>query len=313
MVNIDLPGYSSHIENRYADKTTEIVDLAQHLIRIPSVTACPAERLDEVHRAGTFIFDYLRNHGLDARFFDGKYPAVYAKFPGAASSNPIWLAGHFDVVEPEPDDSQFTPRVEGDYLWGRGAADMKTVVATYMAWMKDVLKAGPPYPNIALLLVGNEENGESEAWGTPFVLKELGITPSLFIAGERTGENGDDLFGEICTENRGVIRMDVIARGVKGHTGIAGASKDLSERLIEARAALKEIFSKHLTLTSDDGWQSQARFPFISVGTPGVYNIAAGEGVLGVEIRSIPQDDVNALKEETEHTVRKTGWKSAFQ
>ena len=94
--------------------------------------------------------------------------------------SPILLTGHFDVVEPEPDDSQFTPRIEGDYLWGRGAADMKTVVATYMVWMKDMMKAGAPYPNIALMLVGNEENGEAEAWGTPYRFERIRIlTPSL--------------------------------------------------------------------------------------------------------------------------------------
>ena len=58
----------------------------------------------------------------------------------------ILLTGHFDVVEPEPDDSQFTPRIEGDYLHGRGAADMKTVVATYMVWMKNARAVGAPYP-----------------------------------------------------------------------------------------------------------------------------------------------------------------------
>jgi hypothetical protein len=53
------------IEVTYADKTSEILDLAQQLIRIPSVTACPDERLDEVHRAGSLVDDYLRNAGLD--------------------------------------------------------------------------------------------------------------------------------------------------------------------------------------------------------------------------------------------------------
>ena len=98
------------------------------------------------------------------------------------------------MVEPEPDDSQFFPRIDGDYLWGRGAADMKTVVATYLVWLKDALRSGKPVPPIALLLVGNEENGETEAMGTPHVLKvlkdESGYSPSLLIAGERTGENG---------------------------------------------------------------------------------------------------------------------------
>ena len=304
------PRTQAVIEIGYPDKTSEILDLAQQLIRIPGVTACPDERLDEVHRTGSLVDDYLRNAGLDVKYFDGKYPAVCATFPKVETSNekqdsslvtrfssPILLTGHFDVVEPEPDDSQFTPRIEGDYLWGRGAADMKTVVATYMVWMKDAMKAGAPYPNIALMLVGNEENGEAEAWGTPHLLKELNLVPSLFIAGERTGEKGNELFGEICVENRGVMRFDVIARGAKGHSGVAGTG-DLSERLINARTALNEIFAKQLTLKAADGWQSQAKFPFINVGTPGVYNVTAAEGILGVEIRPIPQDDTTKLKEE---------------
>jgi succinyl-diaminopimelate desuccinylase len=306
------------VEVSYPDKPSEILDLAQQLIRIPSVTACPEERFDEVHRAGSLIDDYLRNAGLDVKFFDGKYPAIYAQFPsplGRGTSTgqgdgEILLTGHFDVVEPEPDDSQFIPRIEGDYLWGRGAADMKTVVATYMVWMKDVAKTGK-HPNIALMLVGNEENGEAEAWGTPFVLKELNLTPSLFIAGERTGEKGNELFGEICVENRGVMRFDVIAHGAKGHSGVAGTG-DLSEKLIAARSALNEIFAKHLTLKAADGWQSQAKFPFINVGTPGVYNVTAAEGILGVEIRPIPQDDTSALKSEIEKYCAANGLEAKF-
>jgi acetylornithine deacetylase/succinyl-diaminopimelate desuccinylase-like protein len=330
------------VEVSYPDKTSEILDLAQQLIRIPSITASPNERLDEVHRTGSLIDDYLRNAGLETRYFDGKYPAVFARFPslsggGAAVearvSKEILLTGHFDVVEPEPDDSQFIPRIEGDYLHGRGAADMKTVVATYLVWMKDAVKAGAPYPNIALLLVGNEENGEAEAWGTPHVLKELAktsevfaehprngvegaetsevYTPALFIAGERTGENGAELFGEICVENRGVMRFDMIARGAKGHSGIAGTG-NLSEKLIAARSALNEIFAKHLTLKSDDGWQSQAKFPFINVGTTGVYNVTAAEGILGVEIRPIPQDDVVGLKTAVEDYCVENGLEARF-
>lgn len=284
----------------YPDTTAEVLDLAQQLIRIPSVTNCPDERLDEVHRAATLVFDYLRESGLEVRYYDQvKYPAVLAAFPGGACA-PVMLSGHFDVVPPEPDDSQFETRVEGEYLWGRGAADMKTVVATYMVWMKDALKAGPPYPGVNLLLIGNEENGEGEPAGTPHVLADLaanhaGYAPRLFIAGERTGEKGTELMGEVCIQNRGVMRFELIARGAKGHTGVAGANADLGERLFQARTALAEIFQSHLTLKGEGGWQSQFRFPFVNVGQPGVYNITADRGVLGVEIRSIPQDDLAAL------------------
>jgi len=288
------------IEASYPDKTAEIVALAEMLIEIPSVTASPQERLEEVRRAGTFIYDYLEDHRLEVRFFNqAKYPAILANFPRQMQV-PIMLCGHFDVVEPEPDDSQFAPRLEGDYLWGRGAADMKTVVATYLVWMKDNLRKGPSYPPFNLLLVGNEENGETEKMGSPHVLALLeseGYAPDLFIAGERTGERGDELWGEICTQNRGVMRFEVKARGLRSHSGVAGATADLTLRLIEARSAIARILDSHLTLSSPDGWQSQARFPFIQVGEPGVYNVTPSAGRLGVEVRPIPQDGLIALRE----------------
>ena len=60
------------------------------------------------------------------------------------------------------------------------------------------------------------------------------------------------------------------------------------------RSALNEIFVQYLTLKSSDGWQSQAKFPFIHVGTPGVYNVTAGEGILASKsvpsLRTISRD-----------------------
>ncbi len=296
------PRPESLVDVNYADKTSEILALAQELIRIPSVTACPQERLAEVHRAATWIFDYVRNRGLEVQYyFQDKYPALLVGFPGQMYA-PVMLSGHFDVVPPEPDDSQFEPRIEGDYLWGRGAADMKTVVATYLVWMKDCLKKGFPYPQVNLLLVGNEENGEIEAMGTPHLLnllcEEYDYQPNFFIAGERTGEKGNELWGEICTQNRGVMRFSVIGRGQRGHSGAGGLQSDLTERMLVARAALTNVLSRHLTLSSPDGWQSQVKFPFVQVGTPGIYNIMADYGLLGVEVRPIPQDDVQALRDE---------------
>ncbi len=296
------PQQENLINIQYPDTTSEIVDLASRLIRIPSVTASPNERLDEVHRAAVFIYDYLQSHGLSVRLFDDeKYPSMLVGFPGQELA-PVMLSGHFDVVEPEPDDSQFKPRIEDDYLWGRGSGDMKTVVATYMVWMKDTLKQGAPYPPVSLMLIGNEENGEGEPMGTPHILKileeESGYAPKIFIAGERTEEKGDGLWGEICTENRGAMRFDIVATGQRGHSGVAGAHADLSEQLFNARIKLQELASQHLTLESADGWKSQIRFPFIQVGTPDVYNITADYGVLGVEIRSIPQDALETLIDE---------------
>ena len=304
------PRPEAFVDAEYPDKASEVLAVSQRLVRIPSVTACPVERLPEIHRAATFIADYLRNHGVPVRTFDeGPFPSVLAYFPGEEKA-PAMLCGHFDVVAPEPDDSQFEPRIEGDYLWGRGAADMKTVVSTYLVWMKDTFKKGAPYPPINLLLVGNEENGELEPMGTPHVLKQLkdewDYEPSFFIAGERTGEKGTELWGEVCTQNRGVIRFELIAHGTRGHSGLAGGT-DLTERILSAREALRELFAKHLTLKAADGWQSLARFAYVQVGTPGIYNITADRGAVGVEIRPIPQDDVSQMRADIEALATERG------
>ena len=280
-------------------KLSEILSLSQSLVRIPSITVGAAERVDEVHRAAQLIYGYLKTNGLEVYCFDReRYPAILAGFPGQIAT-PVMLSGHFDVVAPEPDDSQFEPRIEGDYLWGRGAADMKTVVATNLVWMKETLQQGPPYPQVNLLLVGNEENGEEDPMGTPYVLELLGkekdYQPEIFIAGERTEETGRNLWGRICVENRGVGRFQVVARGERIHSAASTVKDDLTLRLIRARVKLSELATQHLTLESTEGWKSQIRFHFVSIGTPGVYNITPDYGALGVEIRSIPQDDIYGM------------------
>lgn len=284
------------------DRAGRVLELATGLIRFPSVTNCADERLDEVDACGRFIAGTLRDAGLEVEHFTNQtYPSVLAGFPGALTA-PVTLGGHFDVVQPEPDDRQFEPRIEGDYLWGRGAADMKTVVASFMVWMAERARRGPPYPPVNLLLVGNEENGETEAWGTPQVLAAMARrsdwSPELMILGERTGERGDELFGEVCTENRGVLRMCLVGRSVRGHTGVSGAGRDLVDALIEARRRVGEVCARRLRLESDDGWVTGVRFPFMNVGLPGVYNITADEGRLGLEVRPIPQDDLGGFVDE---------------
>ena len=282
-----------------SDRVGEVIMLAADLIRIPSVTNCPDERIEQVFSCAGYIANHLSSGGLDVRLFDrGRYPAVLVRFHGAPAAE-VTLCGHFDVVRPEPDDSQFEPRIQGDFLWGRGSADMKTVVATYMVWMRERAAAGAPYPPFNLLLVGNEENGESDPFGTPHVLsaleRESGWRPQFMVVGERTGEQGEELYGAVCTENRGILRMHIRARGVSGHTGTSGSPADLLDSLVEVRTVLRSAFKRHFSLSSIDGWETTARFPFLNVGEPEVYNITASDGILGIEVRPIPEDDLGSF------------------
>jgi acetylornithine deacetylase/succinyl-diaminopimelate desuccinylase-like protein len=127
------------------------------------------------------------------------------------------------------------------------------------------------------------------------------------VVGERTGEEGHEIYGAVCTESRGVLRMQITARGACGHTGTGSGPRDLLDSLIEVRSVLGSSFNRHLTLSSIDGWQTSARFPYLNVGEDGVYNITAGHGVLGVEVRPIPGDDLEALVREVATLCRELG------
>ena len=83
------------------------------------------------------------------------------------------------------------------------------------------------------------------------------------VVGERTGEEGTELLGSICTESRGVLRMEITARGACGHTGTGAGPRDLLDSLIEMRTVMSSSFNRHLTLTSLDGWETSARFPYL--------------------------------------------------
>jgi len=296
----------------YADKTSEIVDLAMQLIQIPSVTACTNERLEDVASAASFICNYAERTGLEVRYFNKyKYPALLIGFPGHLYA-PVTLSGHFDVVQPAPDESQFQPRIEGEYLIGRGAADMKTVVATYLVWFKDRLLQGEPYPSVNLLLVGNEENGEFEPMGTPHVLAQIAnegySLPELFIAGERTGEKGDELLGEICTSNRGIMRFDIVARGMRAHTSQTSVGNlikaDLPAKLFDFRQKMIELFQRSLQLSNPDRWNSQFQIPFVRIGEEGLYNVSPEYAIMGVEVRPIPEENVEELVKNLEELCR---------
>jgi succinyl-diaminopimelate desuccinylase len=291
----------------------DILELAQTLVQIPSVTVGEAPRMEEVWRALRLAERYLTDAGLEVEFFDeGLYPALLAGFPQAVNA-PVMLSGHLDVVTPEPDDSQFDPRLEGDYLVGRGAADMKTVVATFLVWMKESRRQGEPYPPINLMLIGNEETGESVPMGTGHVLQKLvsrnpsSYQPELLIAGERTEETGTRAWGSVCTQNRGVVRFRISGRGRRGHSSSPGPDHDLSARILRVSQKIWAWYEDQFTTAAEDGWRSQLRFPFFQVGESGVYNITPEAGTLGVELRPIPQDDPRGFIQQVEALCKAEG------
>jgi succinyl-diaminopimelate desuccinylase len=105
------------------------VELAQALIRRPSVTPADAGALDLVEQT-------LAGLGFACRRLRfGEVENLYAR-RGTGSPN-LCFAGHTDVVPPGDTaawtSAPFAARIEEGVLWGRGAADMKGAIAAWIA------------------------------------------------------------------------------------------------------------------------------------------------------------------------------------
>ncbi len=100
--------------------------------------------------------------------------------------------------------------------------------------------SGPPFPPFNLLLVGNEENGEGDPFGTPSCPQDSreGEWLAAWVDGcRRTYRRG----------GRGALRIDLHREprrsadgdhgpGACGHTGTGGGPRDLLDSLIEMKS-----------------------------------------------------------------------------
>ena len=71
---------------------------------------------------------------------------LIARWPGSDPKlKPLVISGHMDVVEARPADwkrDPFTPIVEGGYLFGRGATDMKLAGTIAIAALGELRRQG---------------------------------------------------------------------------------------------------------------------------------------------------------------------------
>ena len=272
-----------------------ILDMSCQLIRNQAISVGPSLNLPAIRTSFEAVHSALTEYNLNVISYpSGDYPALYcdAGKPGDPPVGDLLIAGHYDVVPPQ-NQSQMTPVIDGDWLIGRGAADMLTVVSTLIIFFQQLAKSDlTKIPRIGLLLVGNEESGEMEEWGTPYVLKNLkerfNYVPKILVAGERTGE-GDKLMGLFETRNRGLIRIHCEASGEAGHTAMLTKEPALFRML----KFIRQI--EGVVKPSDESWKSVLQVSYFHAGEPENFNTSATRAVAGIEIRAIPEDDSEAM------------------
>jgi succinyl-diaminopimelate desuccinylase len=117
----------------------------------------------------------------------------------------IVLHGHLDVVPGRPE--QFTPRIDGDRLYGRGAYDMKGGLAAMMCAVHDL--AEEDRVRVHFVCVSDEESEEIEARGSDYLVQE-GYVGNFAITGEPTDMH-------IGIQAKGVLAMRIEVTGTAAH------------------------------------------------------------------------------------------------
>ena len=220
--------------------TQSVLALAQRLIARPSVTPDDAGCLELVTERLAplgFVFERFDNNGVSN---------LWARLGTAGKV--ICFAGHTDVVPTGPHgewrSNPFAPEVRDGYLYGRGAADMKSSIAACVVAIERLVKHRPVSTNwqnsIALLLTSDEEGDAVD--GTIRVvnaLKARGEQIDYCIVGEPTCV--DHLGDTVKNGRRGSLSATLIVKGVQGHVAYPHLVKNPVHLAAPALAELVSI------------------------------------------------------------------------
>ncbi|MEA2419854.1 MAG: succinyl-diaminopimelate desuccinylase [Thermoleophilaceae bacterium] len=173
--------------------------LAERLITYDTST------LEGMQSAAGFVKGWLEARDVEVKGTMHNGRPVLAATIGPASAPTIVLHGHLDVVPARPE--QFSPRVDGDRLFGRGAYDMKGGLAAMMLAVHDLVAQRGV--RVHFVCVADEESDEIEQRGSDYLV-EQGYIGDFAITGEPTDMH-------IGIQAKGVLAMRIEVTGKAAH------------------------------------------------------------------------------------------------
>ena len=252
------------------------VTFAAELIRCPSVTPARGP-----------VFDLL-DQSLTALGFT-VHRWVMGEAPDGPTENMVAIrgegephfgfAGHLDVVPAGEgwNSDPFAGEVSDGMLVGRGANDMKSAIAAYVAALS---RLGDSKGTLSLLITGDEEGYST--YGTPRIidwLNERNIRPDMILIGEPTSV--DRLGDTVKIGRRGSVNMWIEVPGVQGHVAYPHRATNPVPPLARVITALDAL---HL----DDGTDQfpPSNLEFTAVSTPtAASNVIPGAATAQLNIR----------------------------
>ena len=237
---------------------------------------------DGIKNAAGFVKGWLEARDISVEELEFKGLPVLGCVIGAENGPTVALHGHIDVVPARPE--QFTPRVEGDRLYGRGAYDMKGGLAAMMGAVHVLKDQGGV--RVVFVIVPDEESEEESERATDFLVHQ-GYRADFAITGEPT-----DL--HIGVQAKGVLAMRLEVSGTSAH----GATPWLGDNaVLKALDTFRAIETLPFSRESSDLFDR----PSINLGRilgGDAHNKVPDSCVIDVEIRYLPGQDPEGILEE---------------
>jgi acetylornithine deacetylase/succinyl-diaminopimelate desuccinylase-like protein len=210
----------------------EVVGLASDLIRIDTTNTGDPDTLVGERVAAEYVAAKLDEVGFEVTYLESGAAGrgnVIARLPGAEPQRGALLVhGHLDVVPAEASEwsvHPFSGAVQDGYLWGRGAVDMKDMLAMTIAVARRFRRDGiiPPRDLVFAFLADEEAGGlQGSHWlveHRPDLFE--GCTEAISEVGgfSLTVREGRRLY-LIQTAEKGINWMRLRARAQAGHGAV---------------------------------------------------------------------------------------------
>jgi succinyl-diaminopimelate desuccinylase len=294
----------------------ELVSSVQSLIRFQTVNppgnhyleACDflAQRLDELGMK-TVIHRVPKGEIRDRQSDLAPFPRanVIGRWDiGAART--VHFNAHYDVVPASADwkHGAFVPAVEGDWLYGRGSADMKGSIGSLLHTLAAFRRSDrKPSVNVEVSLTADEET--DSAFGAEWVVRNGLVAADWAVVCE--GGSGLNIG---CGHN-GVLWMEVAVIGRSNHGATPERGINAVENMSRLITAL-EKYQKTLARRTFVGPDGTLRRATINVGgvtataPGGKINTVPGRVSFTIDRRVLPNEDLRGAERDLLAFLKKT-------
>jgi succinyl-diaminopimelate desuccinylase len=217
------------------------------------------------------------------------------------------FAGHTDVVPTGPlekwDSNPFTPTIRDGMLYGRGAADMKTSLASFVVATEEFVTAHPDHQGSIAFLITSDEEGPAND-GTVIMCERLqkqGQRLDYCVIGEPTSV--DQLGDMIKNGRRGSLSGKLAIKGIQAHIAYPHLGKNPIHLSAPAISALVETeWDKGNEYFQPTSFQISN----IHAGT-GANNVIPGELTIDFNFRFSTESKPEQLRERLEKILKDAG------